>query len=120
MRTAALSIRSANNHQGGTMSYGEVESHFSTLKVTGETRVQDKFRNLEHGDIVFVVQRAEVSKLQFPRDKDSLIIRQQISKADEMFVISPEEYDEIAARHRVVPTGPLDEELERLNEVSNV
>jgi hypothetical protein len=97
------------------MSYGEVESHFSTLKITGETRVDDKFRNLEHGDLVFVVQRGEVKKLQFPQDKDGLINRQQVAKADEMFVISPEDWDELAAKYRIEPTGPLDEELERLN-----
>lgn len=98
------------------MSYGEVESHFSVLKVTGETRVKDKFRNLEHGDIVFVVQRAEVNKLAFPRDKDELITRQQIAKSDEMFVISPEEYDTLADKHREVPTGPMDEALAELDD----
>jgi hypothetical protein len=94
------------------MSYGEVESHFATLKVTGKTRATDKFRNLEHGDIVFTAQRSEISKLQFPKEKKTgLINREQVAKSDEMFIISPEDWDDLASKYRVEPTGPLDEAL---------
>ena len=100
------------------MSYGEVESHFATLKVTGETIAKGKDRNLEHGDIVFVVQRAEVIKLAFPRDKDGLITRQQIAKAekDDTFIITEEEWEEFVDKYRVEPTGPMDEALAEISD----
>jgi hypothetical protein len=101
------------------MSYGEVESHFSTIKVTGEARVQGNDRYLEHGDVVFVVQRAEISKLAFPREKSTgLITRQQIGKAEkeDTIVICEEDWDEFVAKYRPEPTGPMDEALAEISD----
>lgn len=102
------------------MSYGEVESHISTVKVTGEGGAKDdKYRYLEHGDIVFVVQRAEITKLAFPRKKESgLITRQQIGKADEndTIIIPEDEWDRIVAKYRPEPTGPMDEALAEISD----
>lgn len=102
------------------MSYGEVESHYSTVKVTGEVTSNDAdHRSLEHGDIVFVVQRAEISKLAFPREKSSgLITRQQIGKAekDDTILIPESEWDAIVAKYRPEPTGPMDEALAEISD----
>lgn len=85
--------------------YGEVESHFSSLKATGETRVKDKFRNLDHGDQVFLIACVEVNKISFPQDKDGLIERVHNAKASELYVISPEDAEKVMSQYREVEDG---------------
>lgn len=97
------------------MSTGEVHSHFSTLTATGNTRVKEKFRELEHGDYVFLVASVRVNNISFPQDKDGLIERRHAAKADEMYLLSPEQFDKIAEpfREEADGQGSILAEIER-------
>lgn len=96
---------------------GEVNSHFATLNISGSTRAKEKFRELEHGDYVFLVASVKVNKIAFPQDKDGLIERRHSAKADEIHFISPEEFDRIAEpfREQEDGQGSIIAEIERSN-----
>jgi isopentenyl phosphate kinase len=88
--------------------HGEVLSHFSTLKASGETIAKGDFRELEHGDEVFIAAKVKVDKLTFPQDKDGMITRQQSAKAsEEMYIITAEEFDRATVKYKEEETGQL-------------
>lgn len=99
--------------------HDEVKSHFSTLKTSGGCRAKGENRELEHGDVVYVVGRYKVNKLSFPQDKDGIIERQHTAVVDEdLFIITPEEAAKVMAKYKEEETGQLSitAEMERNGE----
>ncbi len=88
---------------------GEVQSHYSTLKASGECRAKGDNRELEHGDEVFVAMKVKVNSLTFPPEKDGMITRQHAAKVsdDEMYIITPDEFDRATAKYKEDETNQL-------------
>lgn len=87
---------------------GEVLSHFSTLKASGETMAKGDNRNLEHGDEVFVAMKVKIDTLTFKADKDGIINRLQSGKGtDEVYIITSDEFDRAVVNYKEEETGQL-------------
>lgn len=77
----------------------------ASMKLSGEAALPAKNQEYDHGDEVYLVVRTKVHEVSFPEDKDGIITRVHKSKAEEAFLVDPEQAESLIAEAKAEVTG---------------